>query len=99
MDSMEFLVNFKLSNDAKKGNRRRHTFKGQNEQMYFGNFQKCSSEFSTMFLSFLNSPACEGDALGSRKVEVEDYNFWYRAWIHLGRQKATQEKPGSGDFP
>eukprot|EP00066_Takifugu_rubripes_P021157 XP_011610423.1 PREDICTED: rho GTPase-activating protein 11B [Takifugu rubripes] len=27
MDSMEFLVNFKHSNDAKKGNRRRHTLK------------------------------------------------------------------------
>lgn len=47
----------------------------------------------------LNSPVYEGDALGSRKVEGENYNFWYRAWIHLGRQKTTQEKPGSGDFP
>lgn len=47
----------------------------------------------------LNSPIYEGDALGSRKVEGEDYNFWYRAWIHLRRQKTAQEKPGSGDFP
>lgn len=47
----------------------------------------------------LNSPVCEGDALGSRKVEGEDYKFWYRAWIHFGRQKTTPEKPGSGDFP
>lgn len=47
----------------------------------------------------LNSPVCEGDALGSRKIKGEDCNSWYGAWIHLGRQKTTQEKPGSGDFP
>lgn len=50
-------------------------------------------------LFYSNSPACEDDALGSRTVKGEDRNVWSRARVHLGNQKATQEKHGSGDFP
>lgn len=35
MDSMEFLANFKISNDAKKGNGRRHSFKGKQSTSIF----------------------------------------------------------------